>query len=461
MRGFSQGWLALIISISLIPNSFAETAYPSCAVSCLETALQNSRCASTDLACICSDVALTTQVGVCVGTSCTVKESLITKNITTSSCHAPTRGKRGRFILAIVLYSISTFALILRLISNSTSKYKFWYDDAVVLLLFLSSTAVTVISVFLVHLGLGSDIWTVPFDNITQILKILWISEIVYFVAISLLKISFLLFFLRIFLDKRFRKVVCVLIVLNVLVAISFVVAICTTCRPASYVWNHWDGEHTGKCDNMNALVFANAMINITLDMVTLALPISQIVHLNMCNKKKLTVSLMMSVGIIVTIISILRLTSLIHFASSTNPTRDFFDIALWSAIELDMGVLCVSIPTVRVLLVRIFPRLGHGGVDSHSSSADRFSMAPKVPSSSVRRQSKGPPQGEGIVFEKNYAVEFTDRREGCNSMMSSAQIVEIQAGNSSSTGRGQPAQSLCYPAHAWPLFDTDQPSKI
>ncbi|CAL3969420.1 unnamed protein product [Diplocarpon coronariae] len=443
MRTFSLGGLALLIWIPLIPGSLAEITLPDCAISCLDSALQNSRCAPTDLGCICSDATFTAQVGLCAETSCTVKEALVTQNYTISSCHVPNRDKSDRFTAAIVLYSVSVFALLLRFVSKSTSGHNFWYDDAVVLLLFLLSTAVTANSLFLVHLGLGSDIWTVSFDNITQILKIFWISEIVYFIAISLLKISFLLFFLRIFTDNRFRKAVCVLVVINILVAVLFVTTLCTTCRPASYIWYQWDGEHPGKCGNLNALFFANAMINIALDLATLALPISQIINLNMSKKKKLSVSLMMSVGLIVTIISILRLTSLIHFANTSNPTWDYFDTALWSAIELDIGLLCVCTPTLRILLTRFFPRLGHSTIDSHLENAEQLSAAPpKMICPYSRRLTTSPSAGEGIVYEKNYAVEFVDRKEGCNSMLSTTQIVEIQAGTPDSAGsqQGQPA---------------------
>jgi hypothetical protein len=60
-----------------------------------------------------------------------------------------------------------------------------------------------------------------------------------------------------------------------------------------------------------------------------------------------------------VTIVSILRLKSLIAFSYSTdNPTWDFADVGMWSDIEINVSMICVCLPTFRLLLVRLFPQL-------------------------------------------------------------------------------------------------------
>lgn len=58
------------------------------------------------------------------------------------------------------------------------------------------------------------------------------------------------------------------------------------------------------------------------------------------------------------TVVSILRLQSLVKFgADSLNPTREFFDVALWSDIEINVGIICACMPSLRLLLVRLFPK--------------------------------------------------------------------------------------------------------
>lgn len=60
-----------------------------------------------------------------------------------------------------------------------------------------------------------------------------------------------------------------------------------------------------------------------------------------------------------VSIGSIVRLKAVIEFRSNThNPTRDVYDLAIWSAIEINMGVICVCLPSLRQLLVKQCPPL-------------------------------------------------------------------------------------------------------
>lgn len=58
------------------------------------------------------------------------------------------------------------------------------------------------------------------------------------------------------------------------------------------------------------------------------------------------------------TVISIIRLHSLITFANSANATWDDLKVSLWSTIEINVGIICACMPTLRLLLLKAFPRL-------------------------------------------------------------------------------------------------------
>ena len=91
------------------------------------------------------------------------------------------------------------------------------WDDAVMTIAVLEVIPLTVFSVIckqcynvhwstkradqciaVANLGLGKDIWTVPFGNITNILKVYYFDEDLYLTALPMVKISMLLFYLRI-----------------------------------------------------------------------------------------------------------------------------------------------------------------------------------------------------------------------------------------------------------------------
>ncbi len=55
------------------------------------------------------------------------------------------------------------------------------------------------------------------------------------------------------------------------------------------------------------------------------------------------------------TIMSILRLHSLIVAAKSFNLTWDFLELALWSSVELTAAIVCACLPSFRLMLVKLF----------------------------------------------------------------------------------------------------------
>lgn len=70
--------------------------------------------------------------------------------------------------------------------------------------------------------------------------------------------------------------------------------------------------------------------------------------------KTKIGVILTFLLGLFVTICSIVRLKFLAGWAASTNPTYDYANLALWSLIELNAGVICACLPGMASLFRRI-----------------------------------------------------------------------------------------------------------
>ena len=73
-----------------------------------------------------------------------------------------------------------------------------------------------------------------------------------------------------------------------------------------------------------------------------------------------------------VTVVSILRLKSLIAFgAESLNPTWDFFELALWSNVEVNVGIVCACLPNIRLLLLKLVSVCKSGSQNSYARYSD------------------------------------------------------------------------------------------
>ncbi|TWU76114.1 hypothetical protein ED733_007839 [Metarhizium rileyi] len=424
--------ISTVASQSSSPSSSSLTSViaklPKCAVGCFGHALKQTKCDLTDAKCICADQVVLSTSTACVLKSCTVKESLTVKKLTTEGCDAPVRDKNGIYIrVSDILGIISGLFIIQRFAFKLVAKQDFGLDDWFALATIISGAPSTIINTYGVGAnGIGRDAWTLRFDQLYNFGKFFFIEEVLYFLQIALVKLSLLFFFLRIFPAPTVRRLLWGTIAFTALYATIFIFVGIFSCSPVSYFWTRWDQEHTGKCMDIDAIVWSNAGIGIAIDLWMLAIPLWQLKGLKMHWKKKVSVSAMFLLGTFVTVVSILRLRSIVKFgANSTNPTWDFFEVSLWSCIEINVGIWCACLPSFRLLVVRLFPALGGSTArsyaayaHSHSQTAEKNSRirsyGPSATATfSMHEQPTRPNlDGNQIAYQKSYAVEVSDMDE-------------------------------------------------
>ncbi|KAI9164064.1 Satratoxin biosynthesis SC1 cluster protein [Paramyrothecium foliicola] len=351
----------LILASAQSSTGDAVDTLPACASQCLNTAVTASVCSPSDQTCICADAVLQKEVEGCVLSNCTQKQALTTMNITSTACGVPVRDRGARFnAFSISFGAMTAFIVFIRMVRYylSSGSNLGWDDLFIVITLAVGITGSVINSVALVPNGLGRDVWRVSFDELTAFIKWLYLQEVLYFAQISLLKISILFFYFRIFGKSNIRIPILVTLVFNALCGIIFVFVGTFQCNPIEYNWNKWHGEAKGQCLNINGIAWANASVSIALDFWMLTLPLSQIRSLNMHWKKKVGVAMMFCVGLFVTIVSILRLQTLVQFANTHNPTWDQYDVVNWSTIEINVGIICACMPALRFIMGQFFPRI-------------------------------------------------------------------------------------------------------
>ena len=235
----------------------------------------------------------------------------------------------------------------------------FGWDDGVIVLAFLATVLLAISHVFLGRNGMGQDLWTVPFKEITEMLRWFYVGELFYVLSVALTKISILAFYLRVFPSSRFTVVVKSVVAFTAAIGVAFFFALLFQCWPISYSWTRWSGETEGNCIDLNAGSWVHAALNILLDLLILLLPLPMLLKLQLSYswRKKMRIFVMFSVGLIVTIVSVLRLRTLIVFANTQNLTWDYLETAIWSVVEAAVGVICACLPAAKVFLTRTAPQ--------------------------------------------------------------------------------------------------------
>lgn len=145
--------------------------------------------------------------------------------------------------------------------------------------------------------GLGRDVWTLQFEQITKFGFYFYLQAVMYFAEVALLKMSILFFYLRIFSEVKIRRVLYGTLIINAMSGIAYVFASIFQCWPISYNWTRWDQQHEGKCVDITALTWSNAIVSIVFDFWMLAIPLSQLRKLKLHWKRKIGVGLMFGVG--------------------------------------------------------------------------------------------------------------------------------------------------------------------
>jgi hypothetical protein len=302
----------------------------------------------------------------CTTLGCTIPEGLLAKNISLTLCGAPLRDRSDKLVsslwasvgLALVFVVLRFFQKLV--IAKGTS---LGFDDILVVVTLVFGVSAALVHVFgSIPQGLGKDIWTQEPDAITDFGAAFYHSCWTYFAASALIKLTMIAFFMRIFTHATAQRLLKGSFIFTSLYGAAFVLTAIFQCRPLHYFWTGWDGLHKGTCANANAISWANAIGGIVLDLWILGIPLWQLRHLQLHWKRKVAVLVMLLVGAAVTVVSILRLQSLVHFASSQNTTWDFYHIAIWSGLEISIGIACSCLPTVRLLLIKVFPGLGDPG---------------------------------------------------------------------------------------------------
>ncbi|KAK1496560.1 CFEM domain-containing protein [Colletotrichum tamarilloi] len=190
--------------------------------------------------------------------------------------------------------------------------------------------------------------------------QVFFAFEVIYTLSISALKASILFFYIRVFsmVSRTFSLVLWLTQTFNFLFCLAFTVANLNQCRPFSNAWEGWDGRHPGYCINVYAMFIAHAAINIALDVWMLGLPVTQVLWLNLRKRQKVEIVVMFSLGVVITIVSAVRLKVLLSLEGFQDPTYDAFYLHMWSYIELSVGIIVACLPSTRQVWRHLVPKL-------------------------------------------------------------------------------------------------------
>lgn len=285
--------------------------------------------------------------------------------------HIPDRGPQV-FAGTLVTLILATVFVTARIICRHFIVRNVSWDDRVIVLAWVFAFFLSFTIMFGANHGLGRFDVNIQADERGILRRCEYVFSILYNPALALIKTSVLIFYLR--LAKHTQLVLryssyFLLVIVNVA---SFVLTMINIfqCSPISSAWNpFYEGKIT--CLPLLTEFICASPVNVVTDLALLALPLATLARMRLPIKQKAILIFTFGLAIFVTVIDVVRIHTIQSAISDipigeTNTTfggqDDFAWNAslsfMWSAVEVNIGMTCACIPTLKPLVLKILPSM-------------------------------------------------------------------------------------------------------
>ncbi|KAL1853904.1 hypothetical protein Daus18300_011646 [Diaporthe australafricana] len=267
------------------------------------------------------------------------------------------------------------------------------WDDLTVSISWLMALGASIATYFEINSGLGRHVSELTKEQIRDFELSLFIVIQFYSVGLNVVKISFLIQFYRIFPDQRIRQICVYFAFFSFLWMIGQNILYALSCVPTTGVVNNPHLKDI--CVPTLPVWTAISSINVCTDLIIFSIPMRPLWVMPLLQRQRYLLIGIFCFGFIVVIISIVRIPTLRHGASSPDPTFTNVQTALWSLAELETAILCTSLPILRPIVAR-FMR----GV-APPDAADGQMKGPHGQGQNVEEVRRGPRQlpGESLLI--------------------------------------------------------------
>ncbi|KAF2750717.1 hypothetical protein M011DRAFT_474224 [Sporormia fimetaria CBS 119925] len=289
------------------------------------------------------------------------------------------KDNQSPLVISIVAAStgLGFFCVLLRFFSRLKYVGFVGLEDYLIVLSMIFSALTSVCLIQGAVLGNGKHFLNVPPQNFLQLLRYLYFGILAYHVSLTFTKLSILTQYWRIFTFRGSRMPIYLAAGLCTAYGITATVSATFTCTPIDAYWDY-SKKPFAKCVNQDKMYHANAGINIATDLIVAALPLQPMWNLRIPIRQKIAVIAILTLGWFVVIISILRLYFLVLVAEHPmDATWYSGPVAYWSALEINLAIVCASTPALKPLIVNILPKFGtrvqpsDNSASAHSGSKD------------------------------------------------------------------------------------------
>jgi fucose permease len=280
------------------------------------------------------------------------------------------------FIVTCTVTAVSFVIVATRLVSRVRIFHTLTPDDCIILVAWLFACGMSSAICCATLNGLGMHGRAISTSSEPVLRRLVYSADVLYNPGILATKTSILIQYSRLFSSKTiFRRANYTVMVVVILGGLALTLVNAFQCWPPQQAFDPLKATETNeKCTSVLTIYLSSAPLNIITDVAILLLPMPIFRNLYTARKQKLILVVTFGFGLFATIIGIVRVAYLQHAASdelhSNNTTNydthasgsSFYWYAalsfMWSAVEVNVGIMCACVPALKPLFVKFLPRL-------------------------------------------------------------------------------------------------------
>ncbi|XWW96736.1 hypothetical protein V2A60_004716 [Cordyceps javanica] len=266
----------------------------------------------------------------------------------------PNEYNGGRLVGAtIALLALSWITIGLRTYTRAVIMRSFQSDDWLMLMAQFIFTAMCAFIFEGVRRGMGRHNAAIETDD-DRVAALMWqaIATIAYILAMMFVKLSIGVFLLRLSAKKVYSIIIKISLVIVTLYTLGVFFWDVFQCMPVAKQWDYRIVE--GRCasgqDIINA-AYAISVLTVVSDWFYALLPIPMLWNVKMTQQAKVTVVLILGLGIFASIATLIRVKFLAGLTEMDDLLFSATDALLWSMVEPGVAIIASSLATIRPLL--------------------------------------------------------------------------------------------------------------
>ncbi|KFY39683.1 hypothetical protein V495_05795 [Pseudogymnoascus sp. VKM F-4514 (FW-929)] len=256
------------------------------------------------------------------------------------------RGNESIIIQGVLIALVVIFVSIRLYARLAITKAGIGLDDVLICVSTVFGLGLTAGVILAIHnYGWDIHVWDLPPEDSISSRMVSWASMVLYLTSSTLTKVSILVFYLRILVDKRDKLITKITLGAMGLYYVVLLLVLFLQCQPLQYYWEILIPGAKGKCFDEGVHMVTAGVLNIIFDLIIFTIPLRSLFLLKIRTTQKLQVISLFSAGLIVIAAASMRLYyNVVVFLQTYDVSWYGYVAWLWAAVEVHVSIIYYNV---------------------------------------------------------------------------------------------------------------------